>query len=177
MIDNDLKLTYSDEKDRAYGLAGMAICVAALDSIDRLASISMDASDMMVTFSNEYYFTGNPSVSPKATWDLMLRNFHLTSTMVVGNIMARALVHRHTDVPAPLLEKIHSRVAEEGKDFCGLEEDEIDEMFSRVVSYTRRIFGNPRLHAAIDEFARRLSSKRTLSGRELAAELEMLRIL
>ncbi len=177
MSEEDFTLTYSNEDDRAYGLAGMAISVAALDALDKLVGISLDAPDTMVTFSNEYYFTGSPSVSPKAVWDLMLRNFHLTSAMAVGNVMARAIVRRHKDVPSAILDEIHSRVAEEGKDFCGLEDDEIDELFSRVVSYTRCIFGNPRLHPAIDEFVHVISRKRTLSGRELSYELEMLRLL
>lgn len=40
--DNNLTLEYSNEDDRAYGLAGMAISLAALDAIDRIAEVNLD---------------------------------------------------------------------------------------------------------------------------------------
>ncbi len=63
----ELTLEYTNEDDRAYGLAGMAISVAALDAFDRIAEVSLDGDDdTMVEFSNEYYFSGSPSISPKS---------------------------------------------------------------------------------------------------------------
>ena len=35
-----MTLTYLNEDDKAYGLAGMAISLAALDAIDRVAGVS-----------------------------------------------------------------------------------------------------------------------------------------
>lgn len=39
MSNEALTLTYLNEDDRAYGLAGMAISLAALDALDRISSI------------------------------------------------------------------------------------------------------------------------------------------
>ncbi len=172
-----LTLAYAGEDDRAYGLAGMAITLAALNAIDRVAEVSMDTDGPMVSFSNEYYFSGSPSISPKATWDNLVQNFHITSAMVLSNLMARAIVRMKEEVPPALLSEVHERILEEGRDTCALEDDEIDSLFNKTLSYTRRIFGNPRLHPAIGEFARVLSQRRVLSGREIIDELRMLQII
>ena len=175
--DNTLSLQYSNEDDRAYGLAGMAISLAALDAFDRIAEVSLDGEETMVEFSNEYYFPGNPSISPKSIWDNLVQNFHITASMVISNVLSRSLVRMHRDVPVELLGTIHDEILREGMESCGLEEDEIDALFNRTLSYSRRIFANPRLHPAINEFARIISTRRTLSGNELRDELRLLQLI
>ncbi|MBO5445494.1 MAG: hypothetical protein J5995_09195 [Muribaculaceae bacterium] len=175
--ENTLTLQYSNEDDRAYGLAGMAISLAALDAFDRIAEINLDGEPSMVEFSNEYYFSGSPSISPKSTWDNMVQNFHITASMVISNVMSRAMVRMHREIPAEVLGAVHTAILDEGRDSCGLEDDEIDTLFNRTLSYSRRIFANPRLHPAIEEFARVLSRKRVLSGNELRDELRILQLI
>ena len=172
-----LTLRYQNEDDRAYGLAGMAIAIAALDAIDRVAEISLDADGPMVSFSHEYYFSGSPSISPKVSWNNLLHNFYITSSMAISNLMARSLVRLHQDLPKKLLEEVHSEMRTEGKDTCSLEEDEVDRIYNRSVTGMRRIFANPRLHPAIDEFAGTLSRRRHLSGTEIYDELRILRLI
>lgn len=174
---SSLTLTYINDDDKAYGLAGMAISLAALDALDRVSSVSLDAEGPMVTFSHEYYFSGSPSISPKATWNNLISNFHLTSAMVLSNVMARSLVRNGNDVPADVLHRIHDVIMEEGRDTCSLEDDEIDNLYNRVNSYMRRIFRNERLHPAINDFVRMLSRRRSLSGMEIADELRHLQII
>ena len=65
----------------------------------------------------------------------------------------------------------------EGTETCGLERDEIDNLYNRTLSYTRRIFANPRLHPAIEEFVRVLSRRRVLSGMEIQDELHLLQLI
>lgn len=172
-----VQLEYTNEDDRAYGLAGMAISLAALDAFDRVAEISLDGGDTMVEFSNEYYFSGSPSISPKSTWGNLVNNFHITASMVIGNVMSRSLVRMRRDVPVEVLGRIHDEILREGHDSCGLEDDEIDALFNRTLSFSRRIFANPRLHPAINDFARILSTRRTLSGNELRDELHLLQLI
>lgn len=174
---NTLTLKYSDEKDRAYGLAGMAISLAALDAFDRIATINLDGDPWMVEFSNEYYFSGSPSISPKTTWDNMVQNFHITVSMVISNVMSRALVNKHREIPADVLGAVHTAILNEGHDSCGLEDDEIDALFNRALTYSRRIFSDSRLHSAIDEFAHVLTQKRILSGNEIHDELRNLQLI
>ena len=177
MSNETLTLTYLNEDDKAYGLAGMAISLAALDAIDRVAAVSLDAEGPMVTFSHQYYFSGSPSISPKTTWDNLLHNFYITSAMVLSNVMARSIVRLGQDVPSGLLETIRHEITEEGRDTCSLEDDEIDTIYDKTRAYMGRIFRNPRLHPAIDDFARTLSRRRSLSGSEILDELRALSIV
>lgn len=169
---------YANEDDRAYGLAGMAISLAALDAIDRVSSVSIDADGPMVNFAHTYYFSGSPSISPKSTWDHIINNFYITSAMVISNAMARAVVRMgHDDIPAEVLDQIRRTIQIEGHDTCSLDDDEIDALFDKTLRMSRRIFGNTRLHPAIREFAGIISRKRTLSGMELADELHLLQLI
>lgn len=177
MSNPKLTLTYLNEDDRAYGLAGMAISLAALDAVDRIAYVSLDADGPMVTFSHEYYFTGSPSISPKATWNNLLHNFYITSAMVVSNVMARSFVRLGEEVPDSLMKDIYGEIKAEGEDTCALEDDEVDSLYRKTTTGMRRIFANPRLHPAIEEFARTLSRRRTLSGTEIYDELRALRLI
>lgn len=177
MVTDSLTISYINEDDKAYGLAGMAISLAALDAIDRVASISLDSDGPMVTFSHAYYFSGSPSISPKATWNNLLHNYYITSAMVLSNVMARSLVRLHENVPENILEEIRNRIYEEGRETCELEDDEIDRLYNKTYSYMGRIFRNPRLYSAIEEFVRTISRRRTLSGMEINDELSMLNII
>lgn len=177
MSDEIFTLSYLNEDDKAYGLAGMAISLAALDAMDRVAEVSLDNTGPMVTFSNQYYFSGSPSISPKATWDNLLHNYYVTSAMVISNVMARSLVRLRRDVPSDVMKKIHEEIAEEGRDVCSLEDDEIETIYDKTRSYMGRIFRNPRLHPAIEDFARTLSRRRSLSGNEIIDELRALSLI
>lgn len=172
-----MTLIYQNEDDRAYGLAGMAVSLAVLDALDQVASVSLDADGPMVSFSHEFYFSGSPSFSPKATWNNLVRNFYITSSMVLSNVMARSLVRMHTDVPADILRQLREAIRLEGSETCALEDDEIETIYNRSSTGMRRIFANPRVHPAIDELARVISRRRSLSGTEIYDELRSLRLI
>lgn len=171
-----MTLKYTNEDDRAYGLAGMAISLAALDAIDHVVEFSIDADGPMVTFSNEYYFTLAPAVSPKAVWENLMRNFHITASMVISNVMARSLVRLQEEIPADVLSEVYDEILHEGRDTCGLEDDEVKSFYDKTYYQQRRIFGNPRLRPAVEELARVISRHRRLSGMELRDQLELLQL-
>ncbi len=171
-----LTLNYSNEDDRAYGLAGMTVSLAALDAIDKIVEISIDADGPMVTFSQEYYYSLSPAVSPKMVWENLIRNYHITASMVVANIMARSLVRLGEETPKDVLDKIYSEIESEGLETCGLEKDEVEAFYNKIYMQNRRIFANPRLRPAITELARILSRRRSLSGLEIRDELTLLQL-
>ena len=107
----------------------------------------------------------------------MLHNFYITSAMVISNVMARSLVRLKQDVPAEISEAVFNQIAEEGRDSCSLEDDEIHTLYDKTRVYMGRIFRNPRLHPAIDEFARTLSRRRSMSGNEILDELRALSLI
>lgn len=172
-----MTLAYLNEDDRAYGLAGMVISLASLHAIDRVAEVSLDSEGPMVEFSHRYYFPGSPSISPKASWDNLVQNFHLTTSMVVSNVLARSVVRLKEEAPSEVMDEIYNEVEREGRDTCSLEEDEIENLYNNALKRARRLFHNPRLHPAIDEFARVISRKRHLSGMEIMDELHLLQLI
>ena len=171
-----ITLNYSNEDDRAYGLAGMTISLADLDAIDRIVGISLDADGPMVDFSYEYYFSASPAVSPKAVWDNMLRNYHLTASMVISNVLARSVIRLGEEVPSELMQSLYDEIEAEGRDTMGLEPDEVKTIYNRILARNRRIFNNPRLRPAITELAGIISRRRALSGGELRDELNYLQL-
>lgn len=177
MSQKEFTLAYIDDDDRAYGLAGMAISMAALDALDKIAEVSLDSPETMVTFSNDYYFSTSPSVSPKVSWGTLINNFHLTSAMVLSNVMARSVVRLGKEVPSGVLKEIYSAMEAEGGDTCSLEPDEVKTLYNRAYSHMRRIFENPRLRPAISSFADVISRRRNLSGTEVRDELELLQLI
>lgn len=178
MKSSTLTLAYLNEDDRAYGLAGMAISLAAFNAMDRVSEVSLDITDgPMVTFANAYYFSGSPSISPKSTWRNLIDNYRITSAMAIANLMSRSMVRLKQEVPQDLLSALHDSIVAEGRETCSLEDDEIEELYSGTMAYSRRIFANPRLHPAIDQFARILARRRTLSGREINDELHLLQLI
>lgn len=171
-----LTLTYSNEDDRAYGLAGMTISLASLNAIDRVVEVSLDSDGPMVDFSHDYYFSISPVVSPKAVWDNLLRNYHITASMAVSNVLARSLVRLGEEVPRDVMQTIYNEIEAEGIETCGLEEDEVKSLYDRILMQNRRIFLNPRLRPAIAELARVISRRRRLSGVELREALDYLQL-
>ena len=177
MSNQNFSLSYLNEDDRAYGLAGMMVALAYLDAIDRVATVCIDNDGPMVEFSHAYYFSGSPSISPKSTWDNLVSNFHITTSMVVGNILARSLVRLKEEAPEEILKEVYHQVEEEGKATCSLESDEIEQLYEHAMNRALRVFRNPRIHPAIEEFARVISVKRSLSGREIFDELHLLQLI
>lgn len=171
-----MTLKYTNEDDRAYGLAGMTISLAALDAIDSVVEVSMDADGPMVTFSQEYYYSVSPAISPKAVWENLMRNFHITSSMVVANVMARSIVRLGEEAPNSVMQEVYDEIEAEGTDTCGLEKDEVKTFYNRIFMQNRRIFTNPRLNPAIRELAGIFSRRRRLSGLELRDELTLLQL-
>ena len=128
-----LTLKYSNEDDRAYGLAGMTITLADLDAVDRVVSVSLDAEGPMIDFSQEYYFSVSPAVSPKAVWNNLLQNYHITASMVVSNILARSLVRLGEDVPSDIMQSVYDEIEAEGRDTVGLDPDEVKMIFNKIL--------------------------------------------
>lgn len=172
----NFELIYSNEEDRAYGLAGMAISAASLDALDRIVEIRLDTDGPMVVFGNQYFFSQSPTVSAKDVWRNMMSNLQLTTSLVIANVMARSLVRLGVEADRDVFERIRDLVREEGREACSLEEEEADAVFNKMFRHSIRLFNNPRLHPAVHQFASVLTRRRRLNVFELAEELELLRI-
>lgn len=173
----DVRLQYQNEDDRAYGLAGMAIALAAMDALDCVADLNLDSAGPMVEFSHAFYFSNSPSVSPKAVWRRSVQNFKITSTMVMANVMSRYYVRRSQSLPPEVLAYVRDAMTEEGAYSCSLEADEVSSLFNIAMRDCHRIFSNPRLSPRVTEFAGTLGRLRHMSALEVADELHRLQLI
>lgn len=173
-----MKLKYRNDRDKSYGAAGMSIAVVLCDADDMLSAVNIDApADAVMEYSQEYYFSGNPSLSAKTAWNSMLRNFNLAVNVSLGNILCRAQVMDGRNISRELYETVKQAVVEDGLDECGLEKDEIEHMFDKSFSYLQRIFAHRGVQGVAHEFASSLLESRRLSRYEIMERLQRLSML
>lgn len=171
-------LKYSDDNDRSYGAAGMAIGLVVYDGEDMLASITLDGDpNDMVSMSPDFYFAGNPGVSAKTAWNQILKNYNLGIAMVMSNLLCRNLVMKRTGLSDKLRDTLHSLAVEEGHTSCSLDDDEIDRLFDKNLNYLTRVFSHHGVQSVAHDFASTLLSRRSLSRLDVIEQLASLRML
>lgn len=172
------KFRYTDDTDRAYGAAGMAIGLVVYDGDDILYSINLDAGVAdMLTLSPDFFFAGNPGVSAKAAWTQLVKNFNLGVAMLISNMMCRHMVHSGREVPAELARELKALAHDEGAGACALEADEVDRLFDKSYNYLWRVFSHRGVQAVAHDFASTLATRRTLSRLEILEQLHSLNML
>ena len=172
------RLSSIDEKDKSYGLAGMAISLVALDGEEFLNGMSIDAPvGEGVDLSQNFYFIGNPRFSAKIAWNEMLKHLQLSSGMVISNVMCRNYVQHRHKLSSELIEALKEFIREEAKENCSLDEDESDMLFEKSLRYFDRLFSYSRVHDIAHEFAETIVRQRRLSSREIIEQLSQLSMI
>lgn len=160
---NMVTFKYADEKDRAYGLGGMAACLVLMEDEGFIDSISLDAeADFGLTLSTDFFYMPNPNLSAKSVWKENINHFELLAGMLVSNVLSRALVRKHSEVSRELCELILSRLKEEGREACSLDEDEVRDIFYKNYSFFHRVFSHDRVNSLMDDFVSELMEKRKM---------------
>lgn len=172
----DSLLKYTDETDKSLGIAGMAISLIACDSEDYLASVSLEEGEEAIAMASEFFFNGNPSVSAKIAWNEMLKQYQITTAMLIGNIMCRALVAGHSP-KNKILDLVHDIVKREGAAQCSLEDDEIENVYRKNFSYYNRLFKHPAVQDIARDFATTLRMARRMTAGEVVENLHRLNSL
>lgn len=174
-MEHDSKLRYSDDADRCHGLAGMAMGVVLWDAREMLAGIDADAPvGSMMQFTPQYYFAGNPRLSARLAWNQIVRQYRLTTGMVLSNVLCRHMVYRHSDVPADALHQLVEELAAEGRDVCSLEDDELGALFNDQLRYLTRLYRHSGVQGVVRDFVATLQQRRRMTMSEI---LEALRPL
>ena len=92
-------LKYIDEEDKSYGVAGMAVAIMVFDGENLLSSISLEApANEAMVFTSDFYFSGNPRLSAKYSWNRLLEHYQLSIGMLIANIMCRNIVLHNTSI-------------------------------------------------------------------------------
>ena len=173
-------LRYTDERDKSYGVAGMAIAVVAYDAENMLAEVSMDAEPgHSIRFGSEFFFNGNPRLSAKIAWAELLKQFRVVTGMTVANLMSRNYVQHRRMLSEEVDEALRKVIRDCGADEeAQLDIDEIDAVLDRNMEFFNRLFRMQAVHDATNTLAADLMQHRSLSAAEVADRLApMLRYL
>lgn len=172
---NELSLRYSDERDKTYGIAGMAITLVACDGEKYLAGIHLDAEPgECVVMTHDYGFKGNPRMSAKIVWNQTLNDLRTSTSMVLGNIACRRYVLGGRAMSESDTAGIRQAVRTEGAEHCSLDTDEADALFDSCLGYVHRIFTHSGIHSIARGFADRLADRRSMTAAEAVEILAQL---
>lgn len=164
---NQTTLRYANERDKIYGLAGMAITLVALDGEKYLSEIRLDApAGECLVMSHDYGFKGNPRMSARIVWEQTLSDLRMTTSIILGNIVCRRYVLGHCGIAADDLEPVRAAVRSDARDHCDLDDDESDRLFDGCLNYVQRIFRHSGVQEVAHTFAGHIGRRRTLSGSE-----------
>lgn len=168
-------LKYADEKDRSYGLVGMAISLTVFDGGDMLSAINLDNEPGEgAEMAPEFHFAGNPNVGIGAAWRHSVKQFELSAAMFIGNALCRAYVARSISITPKTNKAMRAMVEQVGNETCSLESDEVDRLYDRVHDNLERIFMHSRVASVANDFAETLRNRRRLTSAEVADALSSL---
>ncbi len=172
------ELAYRNEDDKCYGATGMAVGIMVFNGEDLLSSMSLDAEPgSIMEMHDMFYFNGNPGLSAKSAWRQIKENYELSVAMLISNIMCRSLVLDKTPVALSRKNRIRNIVAQEGRETCGLEDDEISRVFDQEYTILFRVFNHQGVHGVIHDFADTLKRRRHMSRLEILDQLRALSML
>ena len=166
-------MKYRDERDKSYGVAGMALGLSILDADNLFTAITLDGDGPgCIQFTPEFFFAGNPRLSPRGAWKYILSHYRISVGLAVANALCRRMVLDNARVDNLLRDELFNAAWEDGRDFCQLERDEVEPIFDEAFENMSRIFADSRVRQAMDAFAAALQQRRTLSHIDVADFLQ-----
>ncbi len=171
-------MKYRDELDKSYGIAGMALGLSVFDADDLFTAVTLDGDGPdSILFTPEFYFAGNPRLSPRGAWQYILGHYRITVGLAVANALCRRMVLDNERVDDKLRDDLLNAAYEDGKDFCQLERDEVEPIFDEAFDSMKRLFSDSQVRKAMDAFADALQRRRTLSHIDVADILQQLNLI
>ena len=171
-------MKYRDELDRSYGAAGMALGLSVFDASDLFTAITLDADTPgCIQFTPEFFFAGNPRLSPRGAWKYILGHYRISVGLAVANVLCRRMVLDNDKVDQQLRDQLFNAACDDGRDYCQLERDEVEPIFTEAFDNMKRLFADSRVRKAMDTFADALQQRRTLSHVDVTDILHQLGLM
>lgn len=171
-------MKYRDDLDKSYGVAGMALGLSVLEADNLFTSITIDAEGQgCIQFTPEFFFAGNPRLSPRGSWKYILGHYRILVGLAVANALCRRMVLDNDKVDDKLRDELFTAAYEDGRDYCHLERDEVEPIFDEAFDNMTRLFSNSQVRKAMDAFADALQQRRTLSHIDVSDILQQMNII
>ena len=172
---SDSYLRYTDDSDRAYGVAGMSVAMVLWEGEPYLASVSIDSPvGESIQFTPAFGFNGNPRMTASIAWREMQSRFELSAAMIMGNVMCRSYVQRSQPLSNNVAAQLRAIIRDEASEKCSLDSDEADLVYNKVYRYLDRVFTHSGVSSITAGLADTLMQRRTLTGGEIIEILSAL---
>ena len=164
MKEKPLIMKYRDELDKSYGAAGMVLGLSVFDASDLFTAVTLDGDGPgCIQFTPEFFFAGNPRLSPRGAWQYIVGHYRISVGLSVANALCRRMVLDNEKVDDKLRDELFNAAYDDGRNYCQLERDEVEPIFDEAFNNMRRLFADKRVRKAMDAFADALQQRRTLS--------------
>lgn len=171
-------MKYRDELDKSYGVAGMALGLSVFDADDLFTAVTIDAEGPeCIQFTPEFFFAGNPRLSPRGAWKYILGHYRISVGLAVANALCQRPVLDNSKVDDKLRDQLFNAAYDDGRDYCQLERDEVEPIFDEAFENLMRLFSDSRVRKAMDTFADALQQRRTLSHIDVNDILQQLNMI
>ena len=177
MKDKPVIMKYRDELDKSYGAAGMVLGLSVFDASDLFTAVTLDGDGPgCIQFTPEFFFAGNPRLSPRGAWQYILGHYRISVGLAVANALCRRMVLDNEKVDDKLRNELFNAAYDDGRNYCQLERDEVEPIFDEAFDNMRRLFADSRVRKAMDTFADALQHRRTLSHIDVNDILQQLNL-
>lgn len=168
-------MKYRDEKDKCYGIVGMAIGLNIWDAEDLYTGIELDAKGFdCINFTYDYYFSGSPSISPKNSLQHQLKIFKIMMGITLSNVMCRSIVGNRSKMENSDKNKLLDIFSEQGNEDFALTTNECTAIFNKTYNYLFNLYTHSQVQNMVDDFAKVLHEKRRMTAYEVADALDLL---
>ncbi len=167
---------YRSENDKCYGAAGMVIGLGALNAIDALSSVTIDAEGFdCLKMSHDFLISDQLLDDPCEAWQQSVTIFDTGMALVIADRLCRKMILDRGVVDRKMRNQMLAELAKEGKSVCDLEKDEVEEVFEKYFQHMVKVFSSPVVRGVISQLVTQLQQRRQLSYaevEELLAELQ-----
>ena len=171
-------MKYRDELDKSYGVAGMALGLSVFDAADLFTAVTLDKDGPgCIQFTPEFFFAGNPRLSPRGAWQYILGHYRISVGLAVANALCRRMVLDNEKADNQLRDQLFNAACDDGRDYCQLERDEVEPIFDEVFDSMARLFADTRVRKAMDAFVDTLQQRRTMSHIDVSDILQQLNLI
>lgn len=158
-----VNLKYQDQRDRAYGLSGMAVAMIVWDNDQYISALDLDAeADFGLELSADFFTVSNSSLSAKAVWNDRVAKFQLGLGLLVANVLSRAIVRGNEEISPQIRQTLVKRLQDEGRFTCGLTDGEVEALFSKAYTYFHSVFAHAAVNSLVAALAHELEERRRL---------------
>ncbi|MFI3239034.1 MAG: hypothetical protein R3Y22_00350 [Bacteroidales bacterium] len=171
-------MKYRNLDDKCYGVTGMALSMVVLNAEDMFTHITIEEEGLKgIGFIEDFYYSGNPSVSAKSTWNIVVEHYKIAIAVVLANVMCRKMVRERVELDAKTRNKLLKALIAEGESQCQLEEDEITTLFNKTYNYLGQLFANYQVRGLLTQFAKELKTRKKMSQREVMDIFQALQMM